>query len=404
MMIIERTEEVKRITSLNKWIFLYGRRKTGKTFLATNFIKSDEYFFVKADKNILTKESHAISYETFLELLKRGLEKKETIIVDEFHRLGSDFLDFLHNMKKTGKLILISSTLFLSKKLISVKSAILGLFAEFPLGIIGLSDSLKALKKFNFSKKEWLELAILMREPIAIDYFQENKCARELIAEIIMGSIKTIPALVGEIFSEEEREMSGVYEGILRGIAIGKIGSGEISSYLFSKKLIKKDDPSIIQQYLNNLNSFGILKKLEIFNRKRFVYKLSSPLARFFYYADEKYNISERKINKKELLVIINELMPHIIEDNVREYFAEKFSLRESILEEKDFDIDACLLKFNKPEIAIEVKWKKLKRKDIIKSEQTLEKINSSRKILFVQDKKGISSSLQVLDIGDIAD
>src|SRR3989338_11546656 len=135
-MIINRPKEVKRINETNKWSLIYGRRKTGKTFLVNNFIKNNEYFFVKTNKNILTKNGNSITYETFIEILQRSLNNNETIVVDEFHRLVADFFDFLHFIKKKGKLILISSTLFLSKKLISEKSALLGLFAEIPLNLI----------------------------------------------------------------------------------------------------------------------------------------------------------------------------------------------------------------------------------------------------------------------------
>jgi len=401
-LVINRPEEIKRINEIKKWSLVYGRRKTGKTFLVNNFIKSDEYFFVKTNKNILTKNNESISYETFLEILKRELEKEKIIVIDEFHRLGKDFFDLLHFEKKQGRIILISSTLFLSKKLISEKSPLLGLFAEIPIGLISLKDSLKTLEKFKFSKKDRLELAILLREPIAIDYFDEKKHAREIIALIIESSLKTIPALIGEIFSEEEREISSVYEGILRGIAIGKINSGEISSYLFSKKILKKDDPSLIQQYLNNLISFGIIKRIDIFNKKRFIYKLVSPLSRIYYYADEKYNLSERKISMEELERIIDELMPRIVEDSIREFLAEKNGLIESVVQSSDFDIDGYLLKFKKPEIAMEVKWKKLDKEDILKSELTLNKVDAPKKFLFVQDKTGVDSNLKVIDVEDL--
>lgn len=401
-MIIERPDEAKRIREINKWILVYGRRKTGKTFLLTNFIEYDEYFFVKRDKNIISKNNESILYETFIEIIRRVLEDNKTVIIDEFHRLGEEFFDFLHHTKKQGKLILISSTLYLSKKIISNKSPLLGLFAEIPISLISLKDTLKSLDKFKFSKKERLELAILLREPIAVDYFDEKVGARKTTAKIILSSIRTIPALVGEIFSEEARELSSVYEGVLRAIAISKVGSGEISSYLFSKKLIKKDDPSIIQQYLNNLISFGIIKKIEIFNKKRFIYKLSSPLSKIFYYIDEKYNLSERKISEAELINIIDELMPRIVEDNIREILAEKYGLKESVVEAKDYDIDGCLLKFKKPEIVLEVKWKKVDKKDISISEKTLGKINAPKKILFVPNKKKISSNLEVMDVEDL--
>ena len=402
MMIIHRPFEAKKIEETTKWLLVYGRRKTGKTFLINNFTKFDDYFFVKSDKGILTKDSEQISYDTFIEILKREIEENKTIVIDEFHRLGNDFFDFIHYSKKKGKIILISSTLFLSKKLLSDNSALMGLFAEVPIGLISLKDTLKALKNFSFPKKEMLEIAILLMEPLAIDYFSEKKRARTVIAEVILSSIKTIPALVGEIFTEEGRGISAVYEGILRAVATGKVNSGEISSYLFSKKLIKKDDPSIIQQYLNNLISFGIMKRIIIFNKKRFVYKLTSPLSRIYYYADEKYNLSERKVSENEIVSIINEIMPKLVEDSIREFLAEGHGLRESIVEERDFEIDGCLLKFKRPEILLEVKWGNLTKKDMEKTEENLRKIEARKKVIFVPDKKDIKSEFKVMDVGDL--
>ncbi|MEM4762168.1 MAG: AAA family ATPase, partial [Thermofilum sp.] len=389
-MIIERPEEVRRISELKKWVLVYGRRKTGKTFLVSNFVKYDEYFFVKTSRGIVTKDGDSISYEAFLEILKRALDEGKTVVVDEFHRLGQDFFDFLHYAKKRGKLILISSTLFLSRKLVSAKSPLLGLFAEVPIGLISLRDCLKALEGFNLSKKDRLELAILLREPIAVDYFDEKKSARENIALVLLSSVKTIPALIGEIFYEEEREMSSIYEGILRAIASGRVISGEIASYLFSRRLIKKEDASIIQPYLNNLVSFGLIRRVEVFNKRKFVYKIASPLVRIYYYADEKYNISERKVGREEILRIIDELMPRIVEDEVREFLAEKHGLRESVIEAKDFEVDGCLLRFNKPEIALEVKWGRVSGRDIKRVEEKLSKVPSARRVLFVQDKNDV--------------
>src|SRR3989338_8184024 len=115
-MIIERPNEIEKINKINKWLLIYGRRKTGKTFLVNNFIKYNEYFFVKTDRGILDKNNRQISYDLFIELMKSTLERNETVVVDEFHTLEKGFFDMLHSMRKNGKLILLSSTLFLSKK------------------------------------------------------------------------------------------------------------------------------------------------------------------------------------------------------------------------------------------------------------------------------------------------
>jgi len=407
-MIILRPKEVDRIKQIKKWTIVYGRRKTGKTFIIANFIDYNDYFFVKRDKTIILKDDTKITYETFVEILKRDLDEGKIIVIDEFHRLGNDFLDFLQHTKKQGKVILISSTLHLSKQFFSSHSPILGFFAEVPIGLIKLLDCVKALQaKKIIDKKQLLETGILLREPITIEEFDAQE-PRATFRKILISSTNTIPSLIGEIFTEEERSISGIYEGILRAIANGNVVSSKISNYLFSAKLIKKDDPSLIQQHLNNLIKFGIIKRIRIYNKNRFVYKHVSPLARLFYYADEKYNISERKlqINEQEVGRIINELMPKIVEDNIREFLVSKFGLSEAVVEARDYDVDALLLKFKKPEIAVEVKWKgKISKQDLIKAEKNLNKVKAKRKLLFVPDKTKLKVREKFsFDIVDILD
>jgi len=389
------------IPGSGSWFTAGGKQK--KTFLVENFVNHDEYYFIKRDRSVFPKNGRVLNYDTFIELLKRDLSDGKTVVVDEFHRLGDEFFDFIHYTKKEGKLILISSTLFLSRELIAGHSPLPGLFAEVPIGIISLDDCIKSLNKFN--KKDMVELAVLLREPIAVGYLNDMGSSREKIKDVLSYSILTVPALIGEIFSEEKRTLSAIYEGILRAVASGKENSGEISSYLFSRKLIKKDDPSGIQQYLNNLRRFGIIKKIPVYQKNKFVYKLVSPLMKLFYYGDEKYNLSERKAADAELLELINELLPKIIEDEIREFLADKFGLIESVAHGRDYDIDACLLKFKKPEIVVEVKWKSVRARDITNANKNLEKINAPEKMLFVPDKKEVQSKnlgeIKPVDISD---
>lgn len=405
-MIIERPHEIDMLRGTKKWTLVYGRRKTGKTFLVKSYVDYDEYFFVRRDRSIISGTGKIVSYETFIEILGRELHNGKTVVVDEFHRLGDEFLDHLHYTEKKGRLILVSSTLFLSKKLFSSHSPLLGLFAEVKVGLISLEDCIRALKRADLGKKELLEIATLLKEPIAIEYFDAKERPRKMFARILMGSIKTIPALVGEIFLEEERVVSAIYEGILRAIADGKTISSEISSDLFSKKLIKKDDPSVIQQYLSNLMEFGMIKRIRVFGKDRFVYKHSSPLARLFYYVDEKYNVSEREPTEMELERIIDEIMPKIMEDSIREFLAQQAGLEEAIVEAKDYDVDACLLKFKRPKTVAEIKWKKaIGKEDLSKAERSMEKTAAEEKLLFVPDKRSVRypTALKVVDVSDFS-
>ena len=60
-------------------------------------------------------------------------------------------------------------------------------------------------------------------------------------------------------------------------------------------------------------------------------------------------------------------------------------------------------MKFNKPKVAIEVKWGRVSDRDVKKAEETLSKISSERKILFIPDKKIVGSSiLEILDVDDL--
>ncbi|MFB6088892.1 MAG: AAA family ATPase [Candidatus Aenigmatarchaeota archaeon] len=406
-MIIERPELRKRIEDLNKWTMVYGRRKTGKTFLLREFIPHDEYFFVKRDRTILSQRDgkmESMIYDTFKETLQRELSNDRVLVVDEFHRLGDDFFDLLHGMKKNGRLILVSSTLTLSKKLLGNKSPLMGLFAEVSIPIIDLSNIVETLETEYSNKKELMELSMVIREPIAVDYVNEQENARNVLIDVLRGSLKTIPALVGEIFEEEERQLSAIYEGIMRAVATGYNVSGRIADYLFSHNLIDRNDPSLVQQYLSNMVEFGILKKTKVYNKNRNKYSHISPLIYLYYYSDEHYNISERDPSEEEIARIVDEMMPRLIENTVREYLAKRDGLTEAVIETSDYDVDVCLLKFQKPEAVGEVKWKEeVEQSDINRAEEVLSKIEADRRFLFVPDKTKVNSDvLEVMDVTDL--
>jgi len=406
-MIIQRPELTRRIKDIDKWIMVFGRRKTGKTFLLREFIAHDEYFFVKRDRTILTeKESRMESMviDTFNEILQRELKNGNTIVVDEFHRLGDDFFDLLHSMEKEGKLILVSSTLSFSKRILDKRSPLLGLFAEVPVPIIDLSNTLDALDPKCCSKKELMELAMILREPITIDFVDQSKDARETLQKILNSTLRTIPALVGEIFQEENRKLSNKYEGVLRAIATGKTSSGSIADYLFSHGLIDKNDPSLVQQYLANMVEFGVLKKTAIYNKRKKRYSHSSHLIHLYYYADEHYNISERYPTKEEMNRIADDIIPHLIEDLIRKHLAKENGLTEGIIENPDHDIDVCLLRFQKPQIIGEVKWKdKVDQSDVKRAEEILSQYEAERRFLFVPNKEEVESEeLRIMDVDDL--
>lgn len=98
----------------------------------------------------------------------------------------------------------------------------------------------------------------------------------------------------------------------------------------------------------------------------------------------------------------IDEIMPLIVEDNIRMFLSERVGLNEHIVQEKDYEIDGCLLKFKNPEIALEVKWGK--HIDFTRVQENLSRVSAKRKILFAPDKKKISTTLPDIEVVDISD
>ena len=397
-MIIVRPAQ-NSLIDLANWVLVYGRRKTGKTFLCSKFKKHDEYFFIKRNRSVIELNSmNEMTYTTFREIFIRDLSSGKSVAVDEFHRLGPDFQDLIHSMEQSGKLTLISSTLHLSQKLVGFSSPLLGKFSEANIRIIDLEDTLNALKDRVSDKKKLVETAIMLREPLMINFFDGAS------SNFIISAIKlTVPALIGEIFTEEDRKLSGIYEGIIRATAVGKWSSGQICSYLFSRGLLKKDDPSLMQQYLVNLQNFGILSRVSVWNKKRVVYGHVSPITRLYYYMDEKYTIGDRDVTLKESNRYFDEIFPRIVEENIREMIARKYGLSLFIQHDPDNEVDGIYTKFKKPEMALEVKWKKkISGADIRRAEDNLGRISVPKRLLFVPDKKDLSSErIEIVDISD---
>ena len=281
-----------------------------------------------------------------------------------------------------------------SKEIFNPKSPILGFFAEFKLDIISLHDALKYTylkRKRNENPIIALETAILIREPILLPFLIDDSVSN--YSKAIKYSLQTIPSLVGEMFTEEERSLSMVYEGILRAIASGQKVSTKIANHLHKLNVIQRNDPSLVQPYLTNLVHLGIIKRIKDLKRSKYYYFHKSPLLDMFYYGDEKYSISNRDITLKALAAIIEEKIPKLVEINIREALARKFGLSEAIWQASYLEIDGLLLKYKKPKIVMEVKWvNKITKGHLQRTEEIFSNFRKVRKLLITKqlDRKSV--------------
>lgn len=393
MVIVKRFKEIEKLKKLNQPLLVYGRRKTGKTHLIKSFFPDLPYFFVKRDGGIFhEKRKETINYKELIRIIE---ESKTKIIIDEFHRLPDEFLDYLH-MKSFKHIILVTSTLFLAKNLLGKRSPILGLFLDFKVDLIDELDILKNLFKIIKNKKSLVKNCTYLREPLLLRFFDNKN-----FFNVLKNMKIIVPSLVGEIFIEEERELTSRYEAILRAIASGKGTLTEIASLLFSNKIIEKQDISAIKPYIKNLIEIGLVKRIPEHIGKRNYYYIHSPLIDLYYYLDEKYNFSENDIEEDYM----NTRIPFHIEHFFRDLLSKHFKMRLLIVNKPNLEIDIALAEFKKIKIVCEVKWKiKIKFSELKDIEIKLNKFKDCRKILIVPDKNLIKEKLKDIEIKDIMD
>ena len=379
---------------------IYGRRKTGKTFLIENFTDYDYFFFVNRDTTVLDKiTGEKYTYKEFLTILRALMGNR--IVIDEFHRLPEDFLDFLHAIGKKGELTLVTSTLWLSKKLLSGRSPLLGLVYPVRIGLIDERDILLELSK-DLSGKELIESAVYLREPFLIPYYKPP--IRDFLASYLYEARLMVRELIGEIFSEEQRELTNIYEGIMKAVADGKNVSTEISSLLFSRGLLAKDNPGVLQKYLSILTEMGILERVIVYGKKRFRYYHISPLIDLHYYLEEKYSYTEIDVSVDFIRKVIDAKVPFHIEQFFRNLLSKVFGLTYQKIEERDFDVDIALFEFKKIKLVGEVKWKNFVSRNEVKNiENNLHKFKCKR-VLIVPDKAIVEREPEEIEIWDIED
>ncbi len=318
--IIPRTEihEVKK----KGWVMLYGRRKVGKTFMVRHFMNYDHYFFVERGGPILREKDdgfESIRYETFKSLVHELIKQPITVVIDEFQRLPDNFLDMLHFAKeRRAKLVLLGSSMRVVKDVLSAKSPLLGLVRPVKLDLVRPLDILKVFKT--------VEEVVFLRDPWLLQFYEGD------VMDCVRSALSSVRGLVGEIFFEEDRTLTETYEGILRALAVGNVFPKDVASYL--------GKPSgDVKPFLKNLMEMGLVKRVKVFRKKKWVYSIRSPVVDLFYYLDTKYGISELDVAANTFRKAYRDKLPRYFESFVRELLAEKYGGEEGVMLSPEVDI-----------------------------------------------------------------
>ncbi|MFW6048526.1 MAG: AAA family ATPase [Candidatus Natronoplasma sp.] len=363
--IVVTRNHTKRLNELSNYTLIYGRRKVGKTFLVKNFIDHDLYFIVKRGGGIIVEDDsirNIDSFEVFLERLRSELKNGKTVVVDEFQRLPEEFLDHVQSLHPQGRLILTGSSFHVIKDILSPNSPILGLVSEFKLSLISPDNVFTELGT-HIDPKKAFELSPYLRDPWTFQYFKEDETD---LKDILFFSKRSIPSLTGEIFLEEERTLSEVYEGIIRSLALGRWKLKEIADLLYSRGLIDQPDPSNIRPYFKNMMSMDLVSRIPLHHKKGYRYTIKSPIMELGYLLDERYNFFEEDIPERRLKKVIDDHVPKHVERYCGDLFAELYEGKYEYHYSSDFDIDFIITQDSDVLAVGEVKWtENVSRKDV---------------------------------------
>jgi hypothetical protein len=364
------------------WLLLYGRRKVGKTFLLRDLCGFKNYFIIKTDLSVISPKEN-ISLEALKIEAKNLLFKGETVVIDEFQRLNMSFLEDLASIHPRGKLILSGSSLRVIKKIFEPQSPLLGFFVPIKLGFIFPLEILGAFKKkLNFEKN--IELSAFLREPWIVPLYN-NEQSLEFLYKLITLSKQVIRSLIGEVFTEEEREMTKKYEALISLVGSGIWNTKELALLMYSRGLIPDSSQTHIIQYLKNLLEMELVESIKLNKTKGNYYRLYSPIMNIYYYLDNRYDISNRDISFNELKPTLQKLFSFEIQNFIADLFAEIYNGRKEYFVSKEQEVDFIITIRNKNEVVGEVKWKKLEKEDLGKFRLNSEKIHG-KKILICKD------------------
>ena len=397
-------DESDEIKKLNGWILIYGRRKVGKTFLIKNFLEYDVFFRVNRDGSILAEKfviSTINNMDDFSRAVSELLLADKKVVIDEFQRLPESVIERISTLHPKGKVILSGSSMRMIKKLFGSKSPLLGLAMQYKLGLIRPVNILRELSK-KMDAMQAIELAPYLADAWTIPFYTKESDSEKVIYDLLKYSKFTVPSLVGEIFTEEEREFTKVYEAILRLIGAGELDYKNIASILASRKVINRADSSLIIPYIKNMEGMGLVDPLPIFSSKKKMYRLSSPMMEAFFYLADRYGFEDRDVSFEEARPTIEKLRNFAVQNFIGDLFASVYHGKKEYYVTPSKELDFIITVRNKAIIIGEVKWGKYDSNDLKKFVEKSTFIKGE-KIFITKNKNEIKmDNVKIMDLDDI--
>lgn len=294
------------------------------------------------------------------------LARNKTVVIDEFQRLPEEYWDLigLKHHEVTGRLILCGSSLGIARRIFDKRSPLLGLLEPFLVDIASPEDTILSLAKY-LRPGEAILWATIARDPwilgIMTPYGEPWKAIIDKAVNLAPISI----SLIGEVFTEEEKQLTRLYEALLRLLAQRYWSSKILAQKLYEIHLISSPQPGIVTGLLSQLEGMGLVEKIPLWRtrRNRYYYKHRSPLLSILLRIEELVEEHGVKPDIQTIMYDIALETQFMLGELLARY--HKLSRAYTILPHGQGDIDIVLLdKAKKPVIAYEVRIGEITRSE----------------------------------------
>ncbi|RUM47965.1 MAG: hypothetical protein DSY37_01065 [Hyperthermus sp.] len=284
----------------SSWLLVYGRRKTGKSFMVRLLLPWRLYVTVTRDLTTVVEEPGkrpvVVEIEEAMSKAVELLSRNAVVVIDEFQRLPERYWDMLATRHPEGRLVLVASSLGAANRVFDRRSPLLGLVMPLRIDPLRYADVVSSLLP-RLGPRRALLWGVVLREPWLLPLVPglESEPWRFVASNAYMLA-QMVRGLVGEVFEEEERRLTRLYEAALRLLAAGVWSSARLAGLLYQRGLLSSAGAGPATGLLDRLSEIGLVAKTRLWRTRgaRVYYRHSSPLLAIVYGLAERYGIDEQ--------------------------------------------------------------------------------------------------------------
>ena len=253
------------------WLLVYGRRKTGKTWLLRRCFRHDAYVVVTRRLSCLAVVDGRVREMGLVECLGEvgsWLSSGWRVVLDEFQRVPEGHWDRLALHAGEGLLAACGSSMGIVSRVFGRRSPLLGLLEPLHVDIAAFHDAVASLSE-SLEPLEAVEWGVYARDPWILAHIEPRGDPAEALAVHAPRLSPVASGLVGEVFEEEERSLTRLYEATLRLVASGVWSAAELAARLYEAGLVDKPSASTVTGILKVLSDMGLVEKVPLWRTRR---------------------------------------------------------------------------------------------------------------------------------------